>query len=238
MHEFFANESDNSYFIQVGPYRNPLSLPFGNKESHRDITDVYRFIIDSLEPPVAGAIPSHTYQYINDEKVQTYIRAWAINPDDKFERPADISRPGVQQLYRTGRWFHDIVGDRRFLGGGNRKNTRTKGGRLFNTRKRNNRNRTFLSNSNQTYRNTKMGTKSPMMYNKNKRNNTPTTPSCPMNNNKKQTSTRNGNKVNESNRTEKEFVPMNKDTFDSLIRVFKNKKYRMILDALHISSSS
>ena len=37
----------------------------------------------------------------------------------------------------------------------------------------------------------------------------------------------------ESNNTEKEFVPMNKDTFHSLIRVFKNKKYRLILDALH-----
>ena len=238
MHEFFSNESANSYFIQVGPYRNPLSLPFGNKESHGDIVDVYRFIIDSLEPSVAGAIPSHTYQYINDEKVQKYIQAWATNPGDKFTRPANISRPGLHQPYHTGIWFHDIIGDRRFLGGGNKKNNRTKGGRLFNTRKRNNRNRTFLSKSNQTYRNTKMGTKSPMVYNKNKRNNTPTTPSCPMNNNKKQTSTRTGNKVNESNRTEKEFVPMNKDTFDSLIRVFKNKKYRMILDALHTPSSS
>ena len=59
-----------------------------------------------------------------------------------------------------------------------------------------------------------------------------------MNNNKKQTSTRTGNKVNESNRTEKEFVQMNKDTFDSLIRVFKNKKYRIILDALQKRTSS
>ena len=230
MHEFFANESDNSYFIQVGPYRNPLSLPFGNKESHGDITDVYRFIIDSLEPPVAGAIPSHTYQYINDEKVQTYIRAWATNPDDKFERPADISRPGVQQLYHTGRWFHDIVGDRRFLGGG--KNTKlckknktrnktkakvkSKGGRFFNNTTRRN-NISFPLNST---------------------NHIPTMSKSSYSiNNKKQTSSHKNNTNGESNNTEKEFVPMNKDTFDSLIRVFKNKKYRLILNALHSVSN-
>ena len=238
MHEFFSNESVNAYFIQVGPYRNPLSLPFGNKESHGDIVDVYRFIIDGLEPPLAGAIPSHTYQYINDEKVRTYIQAWATNPGDRFTRPANISRPGLHQPYHTGIWFHDIIGDRRFLGGGNKKNNRKKGGRLFTTRNnRNNRNRTsFLSKSNQTHRN--IQTKSPMVYNKNKRNNIPPTSSYPMNNNKKQTSTRTGNKVNESNRTEKEFVQMNKDTFDSLIRVFKNKKYRIILDALQKRTSS
>ena len=50
---------------------------------------------------------------------------------------------------------------------------------------------------------------------------------------KKQTSSHKNNTNGESNNTEKEFVPMNKDTFHSLIRVFKNKKYRLILDALH-----
>jgi hypothetical protein len=223
MHEFFSNESVNAYFIQVGPYRNPFSLPFGKEESHRNIVDNYRFIIDGLEPPLAGAIPSHTYQYINDEKVQTYIQAWAINPDDRFTRPANISRPGLHQPYHTGIWFHDIIGDRRFLGGGNKKNNRKKGGRLFTTR--NNRN-----NRNQTRRNN-VYTKSHTLYHKNNRS----IPSLPMN--KKQTSTSTSNKLNESNRTEKEFAPMNKDTFDSLIRVFKNKKYRMILDALHTPTS-
>jgi hypothetical protein len=223
MHEFFSNESANAYFIQVGPYRNPFSLPFGKEESHRNIVDNYRFIIDGLEPPLAGAIPSHTYQYINDEKVQTYIQAWAINPDDRFTRPANISRPGLHQPYHTGIWFHDIIGDRRFLGGGNKKNNRKKGGRLFTTR--NNRN-----NRNQTRRNN-VYTKSHTLYHKNNRS----IPSLPMN--KKQTSTSTSNKLNESNRTEKEFAPMNKDTFDSLIRVFKNKKYRMILDALHTPTS-
>jgi len=223
MHEFFSNESSNSYFVQVGPYRNPFSLPFGKEESHRDIVDNYRFIIDGLEPPVAGAIPSHTYQYINDEKVQTYIQAWATHPGDKFTRPVNISRPGLEQLYHTGRWFHDIVGDRRFLGGGNKKNNRKKGGRLFTTRNnRNNRNQTRRKN---------VYTKSHTLYHKNNRS----IPTGPIN--KKQTSTSTSNKLNESNRTEKEFAPMNKDTFDSLIRVFKNKKYRMILDTLHTPTS-
>lgn len=247
MHEIFANESDNAYYIPVGPYRNPLSLPFGMKETYDDILNNYRFIIDSLEPAFAGAMPSHTYTYINDVAVRKYIKAWATNPHDIFTRPADISRPGVGQLYRAGRWFHDIVGDRPFLGGGHKTNARTKskskGGRLFNnTKKRNNRNhKSFLSKqSNQTYRNKKIQTESHMVYkNTNNRNNIPTMSksSRPMNNNKKQTSTRTGDKLNESNSTEKEFVSMNKDTFDSLIRVFKNKTYRMILDSLHKRST-
>jgi hypothetical protein len=231
MHEFLAVEIPESpdasgdskgdtWFVPVGPYRNPLSLSFDDKKY--DILDNYRHVINLLESGGPKETHSHTHIYINNEMVREYINAWAKNPLNTFVRPATVSNPGIEQPYHIGRWFNDMIGDRTFLGGGNRTKlhkrtrtkTRTKGGRFFNTMKRNS--RSFLLN---------------------KAHLTKNIPTSSMNN-KKQTSTRKNNQNRESKGKEKVFVPMNRDTYDSLIRVFENKKYRIILDTLHTRSSS
>jgi hypothetical protein len=54
-----------------------------------------------------------------------------------------------------------------------------------------------------------------------------------LNNNKKQSSTPTSNKNEEPVLTKTEFVSMDKDTFDTLLHIFNDKEYRLILDALY-----
>lgn len=242
------NPADNME-IPVGPYRNPLYLPFGtqaNATNHSHETyGLYRQIINQVDP--GGLSASH--QIINNAGFAAYVQAWATNNQNMFVRPNNISSPGIQQYYLAGRWFDDsFIGNPAmvFQGGGknnktnNRTNNRTKRVRLsnrnLNKTKKNKRNNMSLSNRNipkKSKQNMNMNTnKSVQSTNTNKYIPSMSSSAYSLNNNKKRSSTPTSNKNKEPVHTKNGFVPMDKDTFDTLLSIFNDKEYTLILDVL------
>ena len=242
MNEFIYSYSvADTFVIPVGPFRNPLYLPFGNIANPGEIIGVYRDIINRMEPiPFifggGGYIPSATRVYLNSIPHTTYLTAWANNNMNTFMRP-----DGTQHQYHSGRWFSDILPFGQQFGGGKQitkkrvQTSKRKTNRKTNRKTKKNSTIKSRLNKSSSYKNishnsvnVKGGKRNDKTYNPNKSNS-----SYSINYKEKTTSNSSSYTTTNDGRPPSTFVPMNKDTFDTLVSIFKDPIYGEIFKSFY-----
>jgi hypothetical protein len=249
MNEFiysYSNAAADTYVIPVGPFRNPLYLPFGNiapnPANSGEIIGVYRDIINRMEPiPFifggGGYIPSATRDYLNSIPHTAYLTAWANNNNMGTCGRQD----GTQHQYHQGRWFSDILLVGQQFGGGKQitkkrvQTSKRKTNRKTNRKTKKNSTIKSRSNKSSSYKNishnsvhVKGGKHKDKPYNSNNSNS-----SYSINYKEKTTSNSSSYTTTNDGRPPSTFVPMNKDTFDTLVSIFKDPIYGEIFKSFY-----
>jgi len=220
MYEILYSLNNYSEAVPVGPFRNPLCLPNNNAVNHVDIVNVYRDIINHIEPRGNNIQNSETSNYLNTPHLRAYLTAWASNrvgQANTFTRPDQTTH-----LYCMGRWFSDILPFRGQLFGGGKQIIKKRG---KSSKRKTNRKPNRKPKKNKSTIKTRSNKSSSY---KNVSHNSVHVNGGKINYKENPTSNSSENKTKNS-KPPSTFVPMKKDTFDTLVSIFKDPVYSEIL---------